>query len=80
LLASGGVMGRVVALGEAVRVEGFALAGATVLVAEAPDAVCRTWESMPDDVAVVLLTTNAAAALAHGEAPRKDVLTAVMPP
>jgi len=80
LLASGGVMGRVVALGEAVRVEGFALAGATVLVAEVPDAVCRTWESLPDDVAVVLLTTDAAAALAHGEAAPKDVLIAVMPP
>jgi len=73
-------MGGVVVLGEAVRVEGFALAGATVLVAEVPDAVCRTWDSLPDDVAVVLLTTNAAAALADGAAPRKDVLTAVMPP
>jgi len=73
-------MGRVVALGEAVRVEGFALAGATVLVAEIPDAVRRTWESLPDDVAVVLLTTNAAAALAHGEEAPKDVLIAVMPP
>ena len=51
-----------------------------MLVAEVPDAVCRTWESLPDDVAVVLLTTDAAAALAHGEAAPKDVLIAVMPP
>jgi len=80
LLASGRVMGGVVALGEAVRVEGFALAGATVLVAEVPDAVCRTWESLPDDVVIVLLTANAASALAHGEVPPKDVLIAVMPP
>ncbi len=80
MLASGRVMGRVVALGEAVRVEGFALAGATVLVADVPDAVCRTWESLPDDVAVVLLTTDAAAVLAQGEAAPKDVLIAVMPP
>jgi len=73
-------MGRLVVLGEAVRVEGFALAGATVLVADDADAVRRTWASLPGDVAVVLLTAKAAAALAGEAALRQDVLSAVMPP
>ncbi len=73
-------MGRIVALGEAVRVEGFSLGGATVLVAEDPDAVRRAWASLPDDVAVVVLTPGAAAALAAASAPREGILTAVMPP
>ncbi len=73
-------MGRLVVLGEAVRVEGFALAGATVLVADDADAVRRTWASLPGDVAVVLLTAKAAAALAGDSALREGVLSAVMPP
>jgi vacuolar-type H+-ATPase subunit F/Vma7 len=72
-------MGRLVVLGEAVRVEGFALAGATVLVADDTDAVRRAWASLPGDVAVVLLTANAAAALAEEPALREGVLSAVMP-
>ena len=73
-------MGQIVALGESVRVEGFSLGGATVLVADDPDAVRRAWASLPDDVAVVVLTPRAAAALADGAALHEDVLTAVMPP
>lgn len=73
-------MGRLVVLGEAVRVEGFALAGATVLVADDADAVRRTWASLPSDVAVVLLTAKAAAALAGEAALGEGVLSAAMPP
>jgi len=73
-------MGRLVVLGEAVRVEGFALAGATVLVADDTDAVRRIWASLPGDVAVVLLTTKAAAALAGEAALGEGVLSAAMPP
>ncbi len=73
-------MGLLVAIGEAVRVEGFALGGATVLVAEDPAAVRRAWESLPSDVAVVVLTPKAAAALADGSVPVEGVLTAIMPP
>ncbi len=72
--------GRIVALGEAVRVAGFALAGATVFVAESPDAVCRMWAALPEDVAVVILTSDAAAALPSGAAPPEGVLMTVMPP
>jgi len=73
-------MGLVVALGEAVRVGGFALAGATVLVAENPEAVCRAWASLPHDVSVVVLTPQAAGYLADEAIPLGDVFTAVMPP
>lgn len=73
-------MGALVALGEAVRVDGFALAGAIVRRAEDPEAVHRAWRSLPDDVAVVVLTPMAAAALAGEEALRTRVLSVVMPP
>ena len=68
------------ALGEAVRVAGFALAGATVFVAESPDAVCRMWATLPEDVAVVILTSDAAAALPAEAVAPEGVLMAVMPP
>ena len=38
-------MGLIVVLGEAARVEGFALGGATVIAAEDADAVRRAWAS-----------------------------------
>jgi vacuolar-type H+-ATPase subunit F/Vma7 len=71
-------MGLLVVLGEAARVEGFALGGATVIPAEGPDAVRRAWESLPDDVAVVVLTGQAADAL-QGRTTR-EVPSVVMAP
>jgi vacuolar-type H+-ATPase subunit F/Vma7 len=55
----------IAALGELHRVEGFALAGALVLVAGSPDAVREAWTRLPDDVEVVVLTPAAAGALAN---------------
>jgi vacuolar-type H+-ATPase subunit F/Vma7 len=54
---------RIAVLGEAVRTEAFALAGAFVMVADSPDAVRTAWRSLPDDVAVVVMTPLAADAL-----------------
>ena len=71
-------MGRVAAIGESVRVEGLALAGVLVLPAEDADAVRTRWADLPDDVAVVMLTARAAAALSDGPGSRR--LTVVMPP
>lgn len=75
-------MGRVAAIGEQTRVAGLALAGTVVLVAEEPDAVRRTWRSLPDDVELVILTPAAAEALNLDSAPPESHrrLTAVMPP
>jgi vacuolar-type H+-ATPase subunit F/Vma7 len=56
-------MGCVVVLGESVRVQGYALAGAVVMVAESPDEVRRAWDTMPHDTSLVVLTRAAAAVL-----------------
>jgi vacuolar-type H+-ATPase subunit F/Vma7 len=71
---------RVAVLGEPLQVQGFILAGAVVLAADDPAAVRSAWASLGDDVAVVVLTPRAAAALepelaAGGAAP----LTVVLP-
>jgi vacuolar-type H+-ATPase subunit F/Vma7 len=55
--------GTVAALGETALVQGFALAGVRVVSAEDADAVRSAWSTLPPDVAVVILTTNAARAL-----------------
>ncbi|MFF7647566.1 hypothetical protein [Streptomyces canus] len=75
-------VGRVAALGERSRVAGLALAGAVVMVADAPDAVRRAWRSLPDDVDLVLLTAAAAEALGPEPGVRTGgrPLIAVMPP
>jgi vacuolar-type H+-ATPase subunit F/Vma7 len=76
-------VGAVVALGEAARVAGFALAGARVVPAETPDDVRAAWPALVDtDVAVVVLSPRAAAALGAtlDEPPRPGLpLTAVLP-
>ncbi|HUY40393.1 MAG TPA: hypothetical protein VMV82_02360 [Candidatus Dormibacteraeota bacterium] len=72
-------MGQVVALGEAVRVAGFALAGAGVVVADGPAAVRDAWRALPGDVVVVVLTPAAAASLGGAVEDRGEVLTVVMP-
>ena len=71
-------MGVIVVLGEATRVEGFALAGAIVIPADDPDAVRRACRSLPEDTSVVVLTEKAAVSLGDGAVPR-GVLTTVMP-
>jgi vacuolar-type H+-ATPase subunit F/Vma7 len=72
-------MARIAVLGERVRTQGFALAGALVVEAEDPEAVRAAWGSLPSDVAVVVLTPAASRALggATGDA---GPLIAVMPP
>jgi vacuolar-type H+-ATPase subunit F/Vma7 len=73
------LVGLLVVLGEASRVEGFALGSASVIAAEDADAVRRAWASLPADVALVVLTYNAAEALESEPAGRQDVLSVVMP-
>jgi vacuolar-type H+-ATPase subunit F/Vma7 len=69
-------MARVAVVGELTRVQGFALAGALVLPAEDAEAVRAAWSSLDEEVAVVVLTPAAAAAL--GDEPRRWPLTVVM--
>lgn len=66
-------------LGESVRVQGYALAGAVVMVAESPDEVRRAWDAMPHDTSLVVLTRAAAAVLdAAGVSRRREPLTVAM--
>lgn len=56
-------MGKIVVLGEPVAVQGFALAGATVLEAEQAGTVRQAWKTLPRDTSVVILSAAAAAVL-----------------
>lgn len=71
---------RVIALGEELRVQGFALAAVELVTAERPDGVVAAWRRLPDDVAVILLTPMAAAALSGHLRERPRLLHAVLPP
>jgi vacuolar-type H+-ATPase subunit F/Vma7 len=70
-------MGRVAAIGEAVRVQGLSLAGVLILPAEGADEVRARWRDLPTDVEVVILTPRAQAALGTL---RTGPLAVVMPP
>jgi vacuolar-type H+-ATPase subunit F/Vma7 len=69
---------RVAVIGEALRIEGFALAGAVVFPAGDYRETCEAWRSLPADVAVLVLTPAAAASLAGQLAQRPEVLPVVM--
>ena len=72
--------GRVAAIGEEPRVVGFALAGVLTLPARTPEEVVAAWAALPTDVALVVLTPAAAAALTEELAdPSTTRLAAVMP-
>lgn len=73
-------MAKVVVLGEEVHVRPFALAGAQIRAAEEPAAVRAAWASLKDDVAVVILTPAAEAALGERERGMHDgVVTVTLP-
>ena len=72
------VHGRVAVVGERLRVQGFALAGAVVVPAEEAAETRAAWRGLSEDVAVVVLTPAAAAALAP-VLPDGRRLTVVMP-
>jgi hypothetical protein len=69
----------VVALGEEMRVRGYALAAARVVTALRPEDVIIAWESLPPGVTFLLLTPMARAALAGRLEERPQLLHAVLP-
>ncbi len=71
-------MSGVVALGAASRLEGFVLAGVTVLSTDdaGPEAA---WDRLPDDTALLVLTPAARAALADRLRERPRLLWTVLP-
>ncbi|MGH8833702.1 MAG: V-type ATP synthase subunit F [Actinomycetes bacterium] len=74
-------MARIAVLGAGARVGGFALAGALVLVADDPEQARAAWDSLPEDIAVAVLTPKVAAALGDRiqTGPADLPLLAVMP-
>lgn len=61
-------MSCIAVLGEWTRIKGYALAGARTISAEDADAVRTAWSSISEDVAVVIATPRAAAALESEDA------------
>jgi len=72
-------MSRAAIIGEELRVQGYALAGAVVRAADEQAGALRAWRELPGDVAVVVLTAKAAAWLADELPRRPDLLPVVMP-
>jgi len=72
-------MSRAAVIGEAVRIEGFALAGVLVFPAEDAGQAHAAWRALPDDVGVLVLTGRAATWLGDVPRSRPGVLLAVMP-
>jgi vacuolar-type H+-ATPase subunit F/Vma7 len=74
------VAGRIAAIGQEHRISGFALAGGLSVPTGTAQGVRAAWAALPDDVVLVLLTPEAAEALADELAdPSSSRLTAVMP-
>jgi vacuolar-type H+-ATPase subunit F/Vma7 len=72
--------GRIAAIGDEVRIAGFALAGVTTVAAATPDAVRAAWATLDPGVVLVLLTPGADAALAGLlDDPASGRLTVVLP-
>ena len=69
----------VVALGSGHALDGFALAGASVVTAETEDEVLRAWEGLGDGVGLLILSSFAAQTLVQHLKQRPDLLTAEMP-
>lgn len=71
-------MARAAVIGEELRVQGYALAGAIVYPAGDPAAASTAWRALPPDVAVAILTPRAAAWLGDELGQRSGILTVVM--
>jgi vacuolar-type H+-ATPase subunit F/Vma7 len=71
---------RIVAIGETERLRGFGFAGVDVIAADDPAAAQAAWQALASDVALVILTPDACAALGGDDLdPRAERLWVVMP-
>ena len=70
-------MSTVAVIGISAQVAGFTLAGARVFPADSAAQARVAWQALPDDVAVVILTKDAADAVGTEHT---DRLTVVLPP
>ena len=72
-------MSGVVAIGEARRLTGFALAGVDVRPAENAQATQEEWDGLGRDVGLLILTPGAAAALEGRWSEREDIVWVSLP-
>jgi hypothetical protein len=72
-------MGGVAAIGEHVRLCGYALAGAELHASVGDEQANAAWEKLPEDLACLVLTRSAHIALAGRMHERPDLLLAVVP-
>jgi len=72
-------MGRIAALGERNRIQALTVAGAEPYPAATAQEALAAWRDLPADVAVLVLTPQAAAALAGRLDERRDLLVTVLP-
>lgn len=72
-------MSRAAIIGAELAIEGYGLAGAIICPADDAAQAREAWTSLPSDIAVVVLTADAAAALDDVLDRRAGVLTVVMP-
>ncbi len=72
-------MARAAIIGDPLRIYGYGLAGALLFPASDQPDVMRAWQDLPGDVAVVLLTGQAARWLEGELSRRPGVVPVVMP-
>lgn len=72
-------MSRAAAIGDERRLAGFALAGATVVHAATRAEVESAWSALPDDIVLVVLTSDAFEVVEPRLAERSGLVWAVMP-
>jgi hypothetical protein len=70
---------RAAAIGEDLRLAGYALAGVEVLAAEDAAQALGAWDRLPGDVACLILTAAARAALGARLDERPQLVWTVMP-
>lgn len=72
-------MSKIVAIGERNRIQGYAIAGVDPVAVDNADETAAAWGRLSHDVAVLILTPQAAADLADRLGERPEVLVAVLP-
>lgn len=72
-------MGTIAVIGERHRIQALTIAGAQSHPAETPEEVLSAWAGISPEVAVLVLTREAAGILEGRTDGRRDLLVAVMP-
>lgn len=72
-------MARAAVIGEPLRICGYGLAGAVLCPAADQDQALQGWQALPADIAVIVLTAQAARWLSAELAQRPDLLHVVLP-